>query len=226
MKYKKSQGHIEVILSFLLFFSAIFLIFYFINPLAKAQDKNPAIDRVKDIIFKNITYNFGRLSIIADHGNCFNTGSGCCYNLTETPYENLKYVETTPNPYQELKIDLYFSDYFPNKINPNDVTGINAPFCKSKYGEFQNESIIYYEALKYIAEKGKDNIFYRELKKELGINYDFSFNITSTDGTNIDELSFVRKIPVTIEVQSLEIPIRVINNSGYVNEYKFNLRVW
>lgn len=218
--------HIEILLSFILFISAVILILYFVNPLAKTEDKTPAFDRVERMILENITFEFGRLSVI-----CTNPLPNCCYNFDKADYGNLNYAE---NIIADRKIDIYFSDLFldinliPSHFNspclPPVAVPPNPPLFR--LAEFQNESIIHYNALKYLADKGKNEIDYQNLKIELGINYDFSFNCTDINGLNVDELSFTKKVPITVEVQAREYPIRTINNSGQINEYVLNLRVW
>jgi hypothetical protein len=239
MKYKKSQSHIEVIISFILFMGAIFLIFYFLNPLGKTEDKNPAADRVIRTIMENITYEFGRLSVVGKGGNCQGHGADCCYYFTDISLYGNKYVEADIRTGTK-KLDLYFSDIFPITINPNYKPGTHpgpggtvvpdcpntGPNSKFSFGEFQKETIIYYERLKEIATKGKDTSQYKVLKNELGINYDFAFNCSYLNTSNKDEISFTRRVPKGIESVAREFPIRTINSTGGIEEYIFNLRVW
>ncbi|MBR9704154.1 hypothetical protein GOV12_01990 [Candidatus Pacearchaeota archaeon] len=230
MKNIKSQAHIEVILSLILFVTSILLIFYFVNPLAKTEDINPSAERVIRIVMENLTYEFGRLGIVVKAGNCIVGNAPCCYYFGPTAAHDpnlygpatLKYVETYSN-IDNKKINIYFSNKFPSSIIPNYNNPCGQPFW---FGEFQNESLIYNNRTHDVARKGIVDFDYQELKTDLRINYDFSFNVTTFDKVNQEDLSFNRRIPQGIQVVAREFPIRVINNSGHINEYILNIRVW
>ena len=88
-------------------------------------------------------------------------------------------------------------------------TGVNSKVIYDKIIDLKNAYTVY------------DN-----LKKSLGITNDFLFKTKDLVGTEIEELSVNRNIPQGINVESREIPIRVINNSGQIQELILNIRVW
>lgn len=214
---KRSQGHVEMILSFILFIGAILFIFFYINPFTKTTDNSDEINQIQNIIIRNITATVGRLSVL---GN-----SAGCYNFIDGDYPSTNYVEVkgnTPNLYT-----IYFgdADVFPDIIKPNKGS------CSDySLGIFSNETIISYRKLKQLAYDGKDNIGaasrYQDLKKNLGINMDFVISVTDLDRNPIPELSFSKNIPRTVEVESREFPMVAVNESGNDNQIIFNLRVW
>ena len=66
----------------------------------------------------------------------------------------------------------------------------------------------------------------KQVKKDLGINADFSINTTDFNRNPIPALSFSKNIPGTVEVESKEFPIVAINDSGQSNELILNIKVW
>jgi len=162
MKFKKSQGHVEIILSFALFLGVILILFLFINPFSKTKETISIIDNIKKIIINNMSSEIGKLSIIVNE-------TGDCYD-----FDNSKYTGN----YREIqgdnrKFDIYFSNIF-NDYAPNRIPG-GCPLDKYRLGAYSKEKILIYEEI----ERFKDDYEtrYENFKKELGITSDFAFDL-------------------------------------------------
>ena len=209
---KKSQGHVEVILSFALFIGAILFIFLFINPSFK-EDEKTNIEQVTDKVINNISLEIGRLSIISD-SNCYD------YELTDN--YGISFVETK----KDNEFIIYFSDknFVFNDTNPNKINPVLCPENSYNIGVFSEEDmIVYNETVDFKAKYESD---YEKLKEDIGISDDFSFEIKDVDGQAINGLSASRNIPGNVNVNAIEFPIRVIDENGIIHEFLFNIRVW
>ena len=83
-----------------------------------------------------------------------------------------------------------------------------------------------YDRLKSIASACKNDAGYKDTLKNLGITMDFSFSCKDENGDVIDEISFTRRIPGSVQVDSKEFPIRLIKNDGSIIDVIFNLKAW
>jgi hypothetical protein len=217
---KRGQGHVEMIISFILFVGAVLFIFFYINPFTQTVDKSGDMERVQSIIIKNISATVGRLSII---------GTGC-YHFEESQY-GTNYVEVLgDNILGKKQYTIYFGepDVF-NKSAPHRDT------CPLNYqlGVFSNETIISYERLLRLAidignDAGNTNPLtdYKKVKQNLGINMNFLINCTDLNGNVIPDLSFSKNIPPTTEVESRQLPMVLINKNGQANQIILNLKAW
>ncbi len=207
-KQKRAQSHVEVMVSFVIFIGFLLFIFIFLNPFARTGEPNYIIDNIQKAIINNITDEVGKLSIILNE-------SGTCYKFNETDYEG-DYLET----YEGRKYAIYFSDMFDNTetIKENNCNPSNYTL-----GVYSTEKIVIYEKILYLKSSYNN---YEDLKKSLGITTDFLFKTKNLIGEEVPELSVARNVPRGIDVESREIPIRVINNSGQIQELILNIRVW
>lgn len=209
---KIGQGHVEVIISFVLFMGAILFIFFYINPFSITKENSNDIDQTQKIITQAISSEAGRLSITGNESN------GCYeFSNSEYPGNYIEYPETTPKKYT-----IYFSDKFSSPNAPNKKSG-----CTDyKLGVYSNDTIIIYDLLKNISTASANDADYKNLKKNLGINSDFNIECSDMNKNTISELSFYRRIPFTIQVKSKEFPIRIIKSDGTILQAMFGLKVW
>jgi len=205
---KRSQSHVEIILSFVIFIGFLLFVFIFMNPFAKAKDTSYIMDNIQKTVIGNITEKIGKLSIILNK-------TGDCYDFNETNYKSNYYEVQEDN----MKYMIYFSNIFtinaPNKnssCNPNNYT----------LGVYSEEEMVVYE--KIINLKNNYNSDYNSLKSSLGITNDFSFNVENMMGEEL--ISVSRNIPTGIDVEAREIPIRTINSNGQIQELILNIKAW
>ncbi|MFA7708055.1 MAG: hypothetical protein WCX73_03835 [Candidatus Pacearchaeota archaeon] len=210
IKNKEAQGHIEIILSFTLFVGFLLFIFIFLNPFAKTESKQ-IINNIQESIINKITGEIGKLSIIV-------TSTEDCYDSSKVLAYGDKFIEIVDsnNP---RKYTIYYNDIF---VSPS------VPSCSSKSGRvfslgtYSTEEIIIYEKIQELRTDYTNN--YESLKTSLGILNDFMFELKRIDGGV--EISVDKVIPKGEEVESVNIPMRVINSKGIISEYILNIRAW
>lgn len=209
---KSGQGHIEIIISFVIFVGALIFLFMFVNPFAKTDTKGDYLDTTKTIIMRDITSEVGRLSLVT------NLTSGNCYNFDESDYGNI-YVEV--NDGLPGKYTIYFSELF-NKNAPHKSAG--CPLRGYNLGSYAKEEMIFYDKISEL--KQNYNSDYDNLKKSLGITNDFSFSVRNIDGTELSELSVSKQGITGVERASVDIPVVVIDKDGEVNQLILNINAW
>jgi len=215
MKHKsnsKAQGHVEIILSFIIFISFLLFLMVFMNPFAKSKQDINYFDNARDSIIKNITLKVNRISIIENETNG-------CYNIT------LQLKNKYGNNYREVaqcnrRYHIYFSDFFvPGSPNENKKCGPK----NYTLGAYSKEKIIAYEKIVELNQSYNAN--YKNLKKHLGISRDFLFKIKDMQGNELG-LSVDRQVSRTQNVNAKEIPIRVIDSNGEFYECILNIMIW
>jgi hypothetical protein len=211
MKSKKSQGHVEMILSFVLFISFLLFIFAFLNPFSKSKEPDYIMEDIQRSILDNISSEVGIFTVFP------NTTFGC-YNLST------KITEDYGSNYREnvesgLKYTLYFSDL----INPASMYK-NAGCSELNYtlGVYIKEKLVSEDLVQefnisYVSD-------YKGLKKSLGINKEFSLIVLDQDKNPI--FTAIRKIPNNVEVESKEIPVRTIDSNAQIMERIILIKSW
>jgi len=180
----KAQGHVEIMLSFVLFIGAIIFIFVFISPF-KADKEILIEDNVQKIIMQNITKDIGMLSIV------IGINPNNCYKFVESDY-NGNYIEKWDSVLRTYTI--YFSEEFttfnPN-YNPACGSEIPTPY-EYTLASYSIEKVVFNKSI--IELKNAYENDYNKLKQQLGIDYDFSFNFKLLDQTIIESLSISRTV--------------------------------
>ena len=208
---KRSQGHIEVIISFVIFIGFLLFVFIFLNPFARTKEPSYIMDNIQKAIINNITDEVGKLRIIVNQ-------TTDCYNSSKVLNYGNKFVEVRDSKNPRL-YTIYFGDFFSGTLSCSPL-GKNYTL-----GMYSKEKMVIYDKISDL--KGSYNVDYKNLKISLGITNDFLFKTRNLIGEETPELSVTRNIPKGIDVESREIPIRVINNSnGQIQELILNIIVW
>jgi hypothetical protein len=202
----RAQAHVEVILSFIIFIGALIFIFVFLNPFAETEEKVSVADKTGNIIIEEMSSEIGKLSVIGDSG----IGD---YNLPSEYGNNFVEVQETAIP---LKCNVYFSDDFSGNKN--------CQFNTYTLGVYTKETMVVWN--KVILLKQGYETDYQGLKSNLGISDDFVFSFSSIGGGDITAISVSKTPPIGAEVKSENIPVRLIDNSGIIQELILNVRVW
>ena len=209
---KKAQSHVEIILSFVIFIGFLLFVFMFMNPFAKTKPVY-IMDNIQIAVINEISDEVGKLSIILNE-------TGDCYDFNETDYDG-NYHEVQ-DPDNIRKYDIYFNDMFSTNAPTKKVGCEQANYT---LGTYSKENMIVWQ--KIIDLKDNYNSDYDNLKLSLGITNDFSFSLKDFAGTEIPELTpALKKIPLGIDVEAREIPIRVINSNGNILELILNIKAW
>jgi hypothetical protein len=208
---KKAQGHIEMIVSFLLFAGVIIFLLLVLTPLAKTKEVS-TIDDIQRIIIQNLSSEVGKLAVIVKN-------QGDCYSLASVlPNYGSKFIEINES---SRVYAVYFSKDF-----SNGNIGCSGPLNFS-LGVYSKENILVYERISDLALNYNNN--YEENKKSLGITNDFAFSFKPFGGAEIANLSVSRNLPTGVEREAKEYPVRVLKTSGNdkgVKEYILNIMSW
>ena len=215
MKNKKAQAHVEIIISFILFIGVILIFFTLVKPLPKSTEI--PINQIQESIINQISLEIGKISAITDNTKCYSL------NTVIDDY-GTNFIEI-PDTLEPRRYFIYFHPIFTQSsiscsersANPEDFT----------LGTYTTEKIIFNPLTETL--KADYNTNYQQLKTTLNINsnYNFAIIFKNLQGNTIQELTPDNKQPPTgINVIAKDIPVRVIDNQGEINEYILNLRVW
>ena len=144
MKSKKAQGHVEIILSFIIFIGFLLFIFTFMNPFSRSKETSYIMDNIEKVIINEISDDVGKLSIIMDTTNdCYDASDINSYglNYTEVDEGNRKYI-------------IYYNDLF----GDGSITSCDDGIVNYTLGTYSTEKMILYskiETLKSVLDEVK-----------------------------------------------------------------------
>jgi hypothetical protein len=203
---KKSQGHVEMIISFAIFISALIFIFLFINPFEEKTPDNH-VNEVQEAILKNLNSEIEKLSVVIT-----NTAEDC---YDTYPYGN-DFIEVKD---ADRKFTLYYN------LSGSGIKSCSANLRREfTQGTYSREEFISYEKAGDFAEMY--NLDYNQVKSIIRTSSDFSFSIKEINGNEISEISVSREIPKGIEVYSKEIISRMIYSDAQIKNIILTVRVW
>lgn len=215
---KKGQGHVEMIISFVLFVGFLLFVFLFLNPFYESTQKI-SITKESEIILKRLSEPVGKLFAIVET-------SEDCYDLKKVNKiygDNFIEVKEISDPGKPLRYTIYYGKFF----DPENVGDIS---CSSKTGKaytlgaYTQEEVIVKQ--KIIDMKTAYETDYSALLLDLGIGH-FTFSVRDFDGNTFSELSVSGdRVPEDAEVFSKDIPIVVMDDKGAKTEYILNIRRW
>ncbi|MFA5258984.1 MAG: hypothetical protein WC979_08270 [Candidatus Pacearchaeota archaeon] len=212
MKQKKAQGHVEVIISFAMFAGAMIFIFMFINPISRNEESFSISNKVQQALIENISSSIGKVYAVSNE-------SGGCYSVKDyilSYGDNFREIQDSENPRVYV---IYFSPLF-EKNAPH-----NSDDCKThNLTTFSVERVVFYEYIENL--KSNYNDQYGSLKTQLGLTNDFSFSVYDLEEVKIEELSVNKSLPMGINIESYELPIRVINKYAEIKSYIIKINAW
>ena len=206
---KKGQGHVEMILSFLIFIGALIFLFIFINPFAKTEEIS-IIKGIQEKIIQEISLEIGKLNIILSSPNS-------CYDFTPSDYFG-NYKEKLET---DRKYNIYFGEIFNNSTTIKDNSCLSGNYT---LGTFSKEKMIIKNKTENLVIQYNQD--YVTLKNNLGITSDFVFSFKNLFGIEMAELTVSKNIPVGVNVEAKEFPIRMIDENADIQELILNIRAW
>ena len=207
---KRSQGHVELIISFVLFVGVLVALFIIINPFAKIS-RDVDVQEISQIIVDEMSSDVGKISVIVQPG-------ADCYDVSEFIDGKALEVQDSVNL---RKFTIYFSNELNNNIPHQDLS---CPDSNFSLGVYSSEKIIVSNGIDNF--KARYNGDYSALKSSLEINEDFSFSFSEIGGNLISDLSVLRNVPLGVEVYVSEFPVRVIDLDGKFYGYILKVEVW
>ena len=206
---KKSQGHIEIVLSFVLFVGFLLFVFLFIDPLSSSKTSDFEVEEVLTSLEKNLSGQVSVLSVVINKG-------GSCYDFPDSFNEDFIEVLVA-----DRKFDLYFSDIF---LTHSGKRVVNCPKSNYTLGAVLKKDFFVYEKIKSLNESYTDD--YSALLESFGFFNDFSLFFSRRDGSVIKGLSMIKEPPRSVGVESIQRPVLMIDKEAKVYEVVLNLRVW
>lgn len=235
---KKSQSHVEMIVSFVLFVGFVVFLLLVFNPQKYTSLRYGSIDGVQIILMKNLTVEYNYTSVILTPAS-FALPSGQCFKIApiagisgELAVKDMDGAVTYSRNESDGKIvieatdsqrfyEIYSSNFFselPEEC-PNPIT-----LEKSKnysLGILATKSAVLYENIEEL--NRSYHLDYSGLKGSLGIKNDFSFIIRNETSVLFDTSL---EQPQNINILSREIPFLSINKIGNTENLFINLGVW
>lgn len=229
---KRSQGHVEMIISFVIFISFIIFLIIVFKPARIAAADTSALDITESKILKYFSTNLTVSSITLN--SSFSTAVGSCI-YTEFPLSSsiiIKSEDTSivnakrenDNIYFEYNGQRFYRIYSSieleeknidisscQKLNGGNYTiGVTKVQEKTSFSKLIKFNYSYYND-------------YSNLKKNLSLINDFTFVIRDSSG-NIFEGN--RYKPSGLNIIAKDIPIEILDSNASLTQAILNLQVW
>ncbi|MEK6800421.1 MAG: hypothetical protein AABY05_00660 [Nanoarchaeota archaeon] len=240
---KKGIGHIEFILSFILFFSAIGFALYFFNPSNTDRLVDVSLTYLFNEVEKNTTLQIRTFSLKINSTKILNENG---QNYAGAIFVNLPEIDLNLKPRVEDINGLKFNskrsgDFFyisPFQSNWNNVEFIylklSEDFVEDEVNPPNSESI-YYAVASSVSKKVTSEKRFKNLKESYDLDYDglkdrlnmpkradFSFALIFEDS----KIEVEKEIPTGFEVFSDSKRVEVIREDGSTSFAELNLKVW
>ena len=221
MVSKLAQAHVEIILSTVLFVGFLIFVFIFLNYSFKTS-QDISTEKIENKILESISTDLGKLLVVVDDAD------EDCYSLDEVQEEYGEIFVEVHDLINPRRYTIYYGDFF----DQGDIGDIS---CSGKtgrdfaFGVYANEEIIVSQKIKDF--KTAYEADYENLRQSLVIG-DFSFQFKNLDGVILPKLSIVEKIPESVDVVSIDFPVRVVDVGGVeedpivFQELILNIRAW
>ncbi|MEK6885652.1 MAG: hypothetical protein AABX17_01645 [Nanoarchaeota archaeon] len=237
---KRSQGHIEMILSFVIFVGFVFTLFIFFTPVRQETVSYASLENTQINLFAYAVVDYTFVSIILNITDGGNNYQGGCISIEDILSANgnpvvkdlsgniLNSYRSGSRIYIQAYSDRYYKIYFSNLFNPS-LTILNGcePLNKNvDYAEavISSEKEVFYDKINSTEKEYIAN--YSKLKSDLGLINDFEFVVyNSTYGILMNNTLSVHKLK-TFPVLSRDIPIRALTNKGEYKDLILTIRVW
>ncbi len=229
----KSQGHVEMIISFTLFLGFLVALLFILSPAKNVQSPSAILDASEAKIMGNISADYKTISLIlgsgTDPGVCFVTqnkpnltGSIIVKSLDDTTlsaFSDSSWVSIIPS-YGNRFHNLYFSSEF----DVNSVVSCGNILLETNYsfGAMEDGKIVLYKKLLSFIEEYNEN--YESLRNRMSLRNDFVIFVYDTNKNLLFNAS--RYVPAGSQVASKSINIQAIDFNKNITNIVINIRVW
>lgn len=235
---KRAQGHVELILSFVIFVGFIFSIFVFLNPLKQPTMSFVSFENVQAKIIKNATIGYQSIPLILNSSlpsglACFsvnNTLRASGNILAKSSDDSIvNAVNTSLKLYIQNKANekfytIYFSEAFNNYSAVNPASCLELSEKNYSFGAPSYELPILFENLIYLDHAYVAN--YPSLVENLGFDNNFEFGISNLNRVMLVNDTFsVHKLKSS-NVLARDVLLKTINKNATQVDIFLNLRVW
>jgi hypothetical protein len=240
IKIKKSQAHLEIVISFVIFVGFLIVILFFINPFKTTTQSYASLDELQNNILANISNNYQSVSLIlkADpSGNCFAINDTLLSNENLLAFDSAGGLISADRQFGRIYLDisnipsgvdkryyrLFLSDYFMNvSFNPVSCTPLNEG--DYSLGVLGFETSVSHTALANFNKSYIQN--YNNLRNFLGTTKDFDFVVYDLQKKILFNESLSKHSIIMGNIFARDIPLSLINSTGYKQQIILNLRVW
>ncbi len=237
IKNKKAQGHVEMILSFLIFLGFVLASFAFLNPLKGESIVPRFLEMTEKTILEKVEIEYSVIPMRIKEGVPLNKP---CFKISEEDFSDIgdkvivkddegkrgnavKSGEEVSIRLWDTKIPdflfLYFSDEF-RESSQNCVETLSLGKDEYELGVLRKEKAVFEGKLQELEEKYESD--YEGLKDELGITNDFSFSISG----DLTWESSEKYKPQKDEVFAKDVLLTVIDKNGGFKSIIMNIQVW
>ena len=237
---KKTQGHIEVILSFTIFIGFLMAIFYFLSPISTNRISYSSLDRVEEKLLQNLSIEYKEVSLIIKDprdigGDCFsvNNSVGFSENTIIKDEDGNIAKSSTSNSEKKITVEnknstIYhiYSSSSANEFNDYPIKNGCLKLDESNYSFSApiTNRLVLFENLEAMDKAYPEN--YDNIKANLSLEDDFEFIVYNmTRGILMNDTVSVHKIKLS-SVLSRDILLRSIDKNASSGGLILNLRVW
>ena len=234
IKNKKGAGHVEMIISFVIFLSFIVFILIVFNPFRKPQT-GPSLDIIETKILNYVSTNLTVFSVRINSSAYGDINSESCFIVNYTMDNNL-IIKDEQESIISGKIEnteLYFENsgefyrvYLSEELQENDPGSSCHKINKGNYtiGATRVYNKVSSSKLDgFFQEYNSGENGYSQLKQNLSITDDFNVIITS-GGNIIYEAR--RYKPEAIDIIAKDVPIEILDENANLNPVIMNIQVW
>lgn len=238
---KKSQVHLEMVISFVIFIVFLMAILFFLNPLDQKRVSFFSFDSVQEKLISNISDKYDYYSLILDAepskscikiDNSINLDSSTTILFTDGLGNLLGSRLLSSENKIEIEVPIssekrFFNVYVSNSFNQTTLSKSGCENLNQDDFSFSQKDIrttAFYNKLFLFNSSYMSN--YNELRKQLGIQDDFNFAVYYLNRTIVMSDSLSKKRPLGVRVMAREIPINIMDSDAQKHQFIISIRVW
>lgn len=238
-KSKRSQGHVEIILSFTIFIGFLMAIFYFLSPISNGRTSYSALNAVEERLLENSSITYKQVSLIiknnATNGTaCFSADNSVDFSGSVIIRDKKADIAESNVNSSQISIknknsDIYtiYSSGTPDGFNNYSLSESGCTSIEESNYSFGAPSINKIVLFENLQELNQNYLAdYESLKSALGLENDFEFAVYSLNREVLmNETLSAHKIKLS-SVLSRDILIKSMNKNASYVDIILNLRVW
>jgi len=234
LKCKRSQAHVEMILSFVIFVGFIVTMLIILSPVRNRQISYTILDITEEQLLERLSINYTTLSLTltqdTNQGTCFSVPNTLGISADRVVKDQKNIIIASQDAGGRIVLEKspnnvrFYNFYISESFNPSSGSLTGCVELNSEnytYGVLNLHDIVLYENIENFSTSYNDD--YEELRKELDIQNDFAFFVYNETG-----ILFQGEIykPRNVQVVSRNLPIRVMNKNAEVSNLIINLQAW
>jgi len=242
-KNKRAQGHVEMIVSFVIFVGFVVTLLVILNPLKARPISGTLLDVTQDTIFDNWTVSYSLSSVTLKDSVLGDANAAGCFSTSSQPFgssSGLVIVEDEKGNSKSFSLtaaslhishtagNKFYKLYFSDKFNPGSTLSCSADALAEAdytFGAITSQKAVLRSAMESFVDKYNSGTEgYNELRDELGLQNDFSVIIFNMDKTEFARAE--RTPPEGAQVVARDIPVITVDEDAVRETFIINLRAW